>query len=368
MPQDPSLYGQRPAKKQKKDSTLSSSLTFASELSSLLANPSSSVSTSAGRARLSKPKEDLFSTRKRKDGPRDKKDEPNSSKIRIKDVRGTEEEKQDHARARKKMEEKARLYHAMKRGDYIAKDNEAAPLVDFDRKWAERHPYDPDADPNRYSSSGSDNESEDDGDDGDAGVEMIEFKDEFGRTRHGTRAEVRLMQRRAARSALGARELDDMAAKPKAPQHVIYGDTIQHQAFNLDAETEDKMAELAAKRDKEPTPPPDMHFDGHAEIRNKGTGFYHFSKDEDERVKQMGNLDKERENTEKVRREREEERQRRKKEVEERRKRLGEKRAEKLADNFLDGLAGEIGAKQSKSDLDEAATKIDEIKSRFIET
>ncbi|KAI1265321.1 hypothetical protein F5Y18DRAFT_386139 [Xylariaceae sp. FL1019] len=365
MPQDPNLYGQRPSKKQKKDNTLSSSLTFASELSSLLADPSSSVSTSAGRARPSKAKEDIFSTRKRKEGPRDAKDDPNSRKIIIKDVRGTEEEKQDHARAKRKMEEKARLYNAMKRGDYIAKDNEAAPLVDFDRKWAERHLDDPDANSNRYSSSGSDNESDDDGD---AGVEMVEFKDEFGRTRQGTRAEVRLIQRRAARSALGARELEDMAAKPKAPQHVIYGDTIQYQAFNIDAETQDKMAELAAKRDKEPTPPPDTHFDGHAEIRNKGTGFYHFSKDEDERVKEMGNLEKERENTERIRREREEERQRRKKEIEERRKRLGEKRAEKLADSFLDGLAGEIGAKQFKPDFDEASSSIDEPNHRVMET
>ena len=71
---------------------------------------------------------------------------------------GTEDDKTERARARRKMEEKARLYAAMKRGDYVPKEGDAAPLVDFDRKWAEKHPED---DPNRYSSSGTDDESDD---------------------------------------------------------------------------------------------------------------------------------------------------------------------------------------------------------------
>ncbi|KAK6957014.1 hypothetical protein Daesc_002299 [Daldinia eschscholtzii] len=366
MPQDPNLYGQRPAKRQKKEIPLSSSLDFASQLTSLLstsgsdpssasAAASSSSSTAAfGRARPSKNKDDIFSVKAKrkaaasadKDGGKD----GAAAKIQLKEVRGTEEEKQDLARARRKMEEKARLYAAMKRGDYIAKEGEAAPLVDFDRKWAERHPEDDDGN-NKYSSSGTDDEDSDEGG-GDEGAdqEIVEYKDEFGRTRRATRAEVARLERRQKRSALGALELEAMAAKPtKAPERLIFGDVIQSGAFNPEDETLNKMEDLAAKRDKSPTPPPDTHFDGKAEIRTKGVGFYQFSQDKEERDKEMQALEKERENTERVRREREEQKEKRRREIEERRKKIGARRAEKLAESFLHGLAGEMGKTSSSN-------------------
>ncbi|KAI0112477.1 hypothetical protein GGR51DRAFT_507207 [Nemania sp. FL0031] len=369
MPQDPNLYGQqRPAKKQKREIPLSSSLAFTSQLSSLISAPtaisslSGAGSSSSGRPRPSKTKNDIFSSVKAKrkpgtsnDSTTKPEDASNSSKIKLKHVHGTEEEKQDFARAKRKMEEKARLYAAMKRGDYIAKENEAAPLVDFDRKWAERHPEDDDHDyHNRYSSSGSDNESSDDDGGGDgggggAGSEIIEYTDEFGRTRTGTRASLHREQRRAARSALGASELAAMSALPPlpAPSNLIYGDAIQTAAFNPASSTLDAMAALAAKRDRSPTPPPDTHFDGRAEIRTKGTGFYQFSREEGDRAKEMAALGAERENTERVRRERGEERERRRREIEERRRKIGARRAEKMAENFLEGLAGEMGIASS---------------------
>ncbi|KAI0429612.1 hypothetical protein F5Y09DRAFT_309906 [Xylaria sp. FL1042] len=376
MPQDPNLYGQRPIKKQKREIPLSSSLAFTSQLSSLITAPSASTSSpstsqgggrSSGRPRPSKNKDDIFSSIKAKRKPvpsssssrSDTKEStstaPSSdSKIRLKHVHNTEEEKQEFARARRKMEEKARLYAAMKRGDYIPKENEAAPLVDFDRKWAERHPEDEDDEDedrrrrrrHRYSSSsGSDNESSDDG--GGSGTrgmaEMIEYQDEFGRTRTGTRAEVQRQRRRAARSALGAAELADMAAVPTArPANLIFGDAIQTEAFNPEGATLDAMASLAAKRDRTPTPPPDTHFDGRAEIRTKGTGFYQFSRDEETRRAEMESLMAERANTERVRGLREAEKEKRRREIEERRRKIGARRAGKLADNFLDGLAGEM--------------------------
>ncbi|GAP87024.1 hypothetical protein SAMD00023353_2501290 [Rosellinia necatrix] len=358
MPQDPNLYGQRPAKKQKREISLSNSLSFTSQLSSLISSPtvtpsssSGGVASSSGRPRPSKTKDDIFSSIKasrkpgqssRRENDRTTNPESSNSKIKLKHVHNTEEEKQDFARARRKMEEKARLYAAMKRGDYIAKENEAAPLVDFDRKWAERHPEDDD---NRYSSSGSDDEASDDGGGGTAGTEMVEYQDEFGRTRTGTRAEVQRLQRRAARSALGAVELEDMAAVPTVqPSRLIFGDAIQTGAFNPEAATVDAMAALAAKRDRAPTPPPDTHFDGDAEIRTKGTGFYRFSREEDRRAREMEDLAAERENTERVRRARAADRDRRRRDIEERRRKIGARRAEKLADSFLDGLAGEMGA------------------------
>ncbi|KAI1370028.1 hypothetical protein F5Y08DRAFT_8296 [Xylaria arbuscula] len=362
MPQDPNLYGQRLVKKQKREATLSSSLAFTSQLNSLISTPSAvgssgGGSSSSGRPRPSKTKDDIFSSIKAKRKPgqssssSQKEDHSsrtapsNDSKIRLKHVHNTEEEKQDFARARRKMEEKARLYAAMKRGDYIAKENEAAPLVDFDRKWAERHPEDDeDAANNRYSSSGEDNESSDD-DNTTRGAEpeLVEYQDEFGRTRTGTQAEVDRLRRRAARSALGAAELQDMAAVPTArPSNLIYGDAIQTAAFNPEDATLEAMETLAAKRDREPTPPPDTHFDGRAEIRTKGTGFYQFSRDEEKRKAEMASLEAERANTERIRKEREDGREKRRREIEERRRKIGARRAEKLADNFLDGLAGEM--------------------------
>ncbi|XDG05766.1 hypothetical protein ABKA04_005381 [Annulohypoxylon sp. FPYF3050] len=368
MPQDPNLYGQRPAKRQKKEIPLSSSLDFASQLTSLLSTSASapasgsSSTVAAGRARPSKNKDDIFSVKAkrkagsaatgdggRKDGKegRDREEggERDGAKLSLKEIRGTEDEKQDLARARRKMEEKARLYAAMKRGDYIAKEGETAPLVDFDRKWAEKHPED-DPDKADYSSSGTD-DSDDDSDDVAAvggKEELIEYKDEFGRTRRATRAEIQRLQRRRARIELGTRELEAMSAKPlSAPQNLIYGDVIQAAAFAPEEATYAKMEDLAAKRDKEPTPPPDTHFDGAAEIRTKGVGFYQFSKDEADRRREMEGLERERGNTERVRKEREEAREKRRREIEERRERIGKMRAEKMAESFLDGLAEKLG-------------------------
>ncbi|KAI1141568.1 hypothetical protein F5Y05DRAFT_423343 [Hypoxylon sp. FL0543] len=352
MPQDPNLYGQRPTKRQKKEIPLSSSLDFASQLTSLLSS-GSDPSAASGRPRPSK-KDDIFSVKAKRKAGHSTSDERAGSKdggskdagakLTLKDVRGTEEEKQDLARARRKMEEKARLYAAMKRGDYIAKEGEAAPLVDFDRKWAEKHPEDED----RSSSSGTDDDESDDDVDG-ASQELVEFKDEFGRTRRATRAEVQRLERRRQRSALGAAELESMAAKPtRAPERLIFGDVIQSAAFNPEDATLSKMEDLAARRDKEPTPPPDTHFDGNAEIRTKGVGFYQFSREEERRREEMAALARERENTERVRREREEAREKRRREIEERRKKIGAKRAEKLAENFLEELAGEIGTAGEK--------------------
>ncbi|RYO94189.1 hypothetical protein DL766_002726 [Monosporascus sp. MC13-8B] len=385
MPHDPHLYGQRPAKKQKKEIPLSSSLAFTSQLTSLLsASSSTPTSTSSGRARPSRQKDDIFSVKaKRKSPPKHHGDEEDATTapppaserpLRLRAPHGTEEEKQDFQRARRNMEEKARLYAAMKRGDYLARDNEAAPLVDFDRKWAESHPDGADGDPSRGgdSSSGSDNESSASEDGVAGGGELVEYKDEFGRTRTGTRAEVRRRQRRQARSRLGAAELEAMSARPAAaaaPDAVIHGDVIQSEAFDPEARDAARMADLAARRDRTPTPPPDAHFDGRAEIRTKGVGFYQFSAAEEDRRREMEALRAERESTERARGERESARERRRREIEERRRRIGRARAEKLADSFLDGLAGELGSsrgagggddgKQEKSD-DGAGSGIEE--------
>ncbi|KAH6610652.1 hypothetical protein Trco_000672 [Trichoderma cornu-damae] len=329
MPQDPNLYGQRPQKRHKRE-TLSSSLDFTAQLTSLMSNaaPQGSASTASGRPRPSKQsKDDIFrgasKSKRTGNGERD----AEAEKLVLKETAGTEEEAQELERARRKMESKARLYAAMKRGDYVPKDNEAAPLVDFDRKWAENVEGKDD-----YETSSSDGESGN----GSDSEQVIEYEDEFGRTRRGTRADKERMERRIRRGLLGAEELERMSARPSAPSNLIYGDAIQAMAFAPD--DPGKMEELARRRDRSATPPEMKHYDADHEIRTKGVGFYKFSKDEETRTQEMKSLQEERLRTEEQRRQREEQRAARRREIEQRRRHMGERRAKRQADSFLDGL------------------------------
>ncbi|KXH48661.1 hypothetical protein CSAL01_08883 [Colletotrichum salicis] len=351
-PQDPNLYGQPAAKKRKNDSSLGSSLDFTAQLTSLMSTP---AATSSARHRPSKARSSLFSG-KRRDGDSGSKHNKksadtaaaaaSSNKLNLKEPLGTEEETSNLARARRKMEEKARLYAAMKRGDYVPKENEAAPLIDFDRKWAESEDKKKKNNGGRdaaNSSSGSDDDDENDSDDGDGDDQdntIIEYEDEFGRLRRGTKADKERLERQRRRGLLGAEELERMSARPAAPAKLLYGDAIQTMAFN--PEDPDKMAELAKKRDRSATPPEARHYDADSEIRTKGTGFYKFSKDEETRQKEFQGLEEERVRTEEARREREEKKEARRKEIEQRRKEVEARRAKKMAENFLDGLAADM--------------------------
>ncbi|GAB1315798.1 Coiled-coil domain-containing protein 174 [Madurella fahalii] len=343
MPQDPHLYGQPPPKKQKKEMALSGSLAFTSQLSSLLASSSAgmpsgaSSSTTTGRARPSKSKTtDLASVkvkRSSKDGATNTNTDVvmDGKKLNLKSPLGTEESKAELEFARRKMESKARLYAAMQRGDYVGRE---IGLVDFDRKWAESQSQNNLDKPQSSSDSDSDSDTNVD-------TALIEYTDEFGRLRRGTRAEKMRMERRLARGAASAAELDRMSARPKAPETLIYGDAVQVEAFAARNGLE-AMEELARKRDRSPTPPETVHYQADREIRTKGVGFYKFSKEEAKREEEMKALEEERARTEASRKEREENMARRKKEIEERRKEIGERRAKKMAESFLDGLGRDL--------------------------
>lgn len=331
MPQDPDLYGQRPPKKQKRDGGSAGSLDFTAQMTALISNHPTSSSAAPRSRRRGEQKETVFrpsgkGTRKHHDEPR-----ANSGRgLRLKEGQATQEEVAELERSRRKMEEKARIYSALKRGDYVPKENEPTPLVDFDRKWAEAN----DGDARNDESSDS---AEDDGDDDD---EIIEFEDQYGRTRQGTRAEKDRMDRQRKRGLMGAEELERMSARPAAPQSLIYGDAIQTMAFNPD--DADKMEELARKRDRSQTPPDMKHYDADGEIRDKGVGFYKFSKDGETRRREMESLKEERQATEARHREREEKKAARQKEIQERRGTIEARRAKKMADSFLDVLAGDL--------------------------
>lgn len=332
---DASLYGiPRPSKKSSsKEISSSTSLAFTSQLSSLI---SASKSTSEPRPSRARPKkDDIFSVHNKGSKKRALKDlEPDMTQ-----KHSTSSEALDEAtwhRSKRKMEEKARLYAAMKRGD--VEDADEKHMVDFDRKWAETQ---------EKGSAESDTSSDDDYGPAEP-EEMVEYLDEFGRTRTGTRAEAAREQRRQ----MLVRE-DEDRARPAVPANIIYGDTVQSSAFNPDEPVAQQMAELAAKRDKSATPPPDLHFDATKEVRHKGVGFMQFSGDKEERRVQMENLERERKETERKRAERERRLKERRKEVDKRRREIAAKRAGKKADAFLEGLGMEMGGGSVEKEQEE---------------
>ena len=239
------------------------------------------------------------------------------------------------------MDEKARLYDAMKRGEYVPTegrmDKEAEGLVDFDRKWAEGGEGDD-------SAASSTDEEERDGrranveeDEEEGAEEMVEYVDEFGRQRLTTKTAYAKLQKQNLAATHATASLASFSARPSRPENLIQGDTIQTSAFNPSAPATLLMETLARKRDRSLTPPEETHYDASTEVRSKGVGFYQFSKDAEGRKREMEALEREREGTERGRKEegKGEERRRR---VQERRRVVGEVRGRKLAERFLGGL------------------------------
>lgn len=321
-----SLYGTKKPSKVKEISS-ATSLAFSSNLASLIS--SSSKAPATGRARPSKSKSDLFTAHNKNVRKRAAADlDDGEQKHKTRDDLGGVDSAILH-RSKRKMEEKARLYNAMKRGEYIGRDDYS--LVDFDRKWAEREEQGGDKDEEASQGSEDDNDS-------DEAEELVEYEDEFGRTRKGTKVEAAREKRRRRIQANAVEEEERLSARPKPPTNIIYGDAVQTDAFNPDNVIADRMAELAKKRDKSLTPPPDTHYDASAEVRTKGTGFYAFSQDKEGRQQEMDALEKERVKTERVRKEREDKKEQRKREIEERRRLIAEQRSKAQAEKFLQGL------------------------------
>lgn len=292
-----SLYGiKKPTKTKGKEISSSNSLSFSSNLASLISNSNSKAKHNSNQ-RSGKDKSDLFTAHHKNAKKRAAKDleDENGQRHQTKDDLGVVSSSEIH-RSKRKMEEKVRLYNAMKRGEYVRRDDgyDDRGLVDFDRKWAEKQHE-------KESSNESDASSEENSDDNDGSNDLIEFTDEFGRLRKGTKKQARQEERRRRIQAIAKEEAAEFAAHPQAPTNIIYGDAIQHQAFNPDRTIAEQMTELAKKRDRDATPPPDTHFDATAEVRTKGTGFYSFSHDAKERKREMEDLENARNETERIR-------------------------------------------------------------------
>lgn len=327
----------------------SSALALSSELARLVADGS----TQSRKRPAQSSKSDLFGKGSKNKGvsqraAKDIADGISARKTTSKDIGYLDDAQLE--RARKKMEEKTRLYNAMKRGDYVpptkklkggwagAEEERAGALIDFDRKWAERKSErDRGSDSEEGSSSDEDDRLSDRSDD----EEMVDHEDEFGRTKKMTKRELRKLEREEGRGrridGAGGYDSDEEDVRKRRidPTKVIYGDVIQTAAFDRDAfEMRQKQREEEEREEQ------NVHYDATKEVRTKGVGFYQFSQDNDARKKEMDALADMREKTLRERKEKENKKEERRKEVERRREELKRRRqgkeGERWLQNFLD--------------------------------
>ncbi|OKL62853.1 hypothetical protein UA08_01721 [Talaromyces atroroseus] len=363
----PSLYGIQRTKQgpSQKDITSSSTLAFTSHLSSLIskdASASSSIASKSrtdrggsytfarGRARPSKSaKPDIFSVHNKGALKRAAADDAAGDSHDVLQVHQRSDtlghvDAATIERSKRRMAEKADLYENLRKGHHLAdgdssdedesrddhvsrmRRKERNALVDFDRKWAE----------DKEQEEGDDIDEDDEDDDDDGTGSLVDYEDEFGRTRRGTRAEAAQAARikRQSEAAMTKEEY----SRPARPSNLIYGEAIQTQAFNPDAAIASQMKYLASKRDRSVTPPESKHYDAEAEVRTRGTGFYKFSQDAKTREQEMKDLLNVRRETEREREERGRRKAERERLKQERRAKIRELRGKRQAEKFLDGL------------------------------
>ncbi|KAI9374684.1 hypothetical protein BJX61DRAFT_532230 [Aspergillus egyptiacus] len=354
------LYGRPKAPKQQSTSTTpsSSTLAFTTTLSNLISADNAN-SSRHGRPRPSKTtKSDLFARPNKgaqKRAAADLNDSHNNAALQQAHQSSAEIGTVDAAtlhRSKRRMEEKTRLYEDLKRGEYLAAGSESddedssdaylarlrrkekEALVDFDRKWADEQQQQEEG-VNASDDSSSEKEADDN-------ASIISYEDELGRTRRGTRKEAsRAAREKAALASRSTSEPANERWRPSRPENLIYGATVQTEAFRPPEVVAEQMEYLAKRRDRSMTPE-EVHYDAEGEVRNRGMGFYAFSKDEEVRRRQMEELMSARAETERERQEKVERRNRRERAREERRREVDKLRAKRRAEMFLSGL-GDVG-------------------------
>jgi len=229
------------------------------------------------------------------------------------------------------MREKARLYAAMQRGEVEIEGAEEKYAVDFDQKWAQRRNGGGESG-SEHEGDTSDSDGENEANDGavkarDDEEERVEYTDQFGRARTGTRLDALRAETAISRPQGSSHTNLHDPSSLAPPTNVIRGDTIQTHAWAPSAPIQDAMDFLARKRDRSLTPPDEEHFDSRREMRNHGTGFFRFSGDAEARKREMEGLEAERRETERVRKE----------------------RAGRKADDYLEELGKEMGGDLANS-------------------
>ncbi|KAK8849650.1 hypothetical protein IAR55_004985 [Kwoniella newhampshirensis] len=272
----------------------------------------------------------------------------------------TEEQRREILKA------KARKYEQLKKGDYsgLTEKEMAEAVIDFDRKLEEEYYSDGSSDEDESARPARSRWSDYEGDDDEEDLTKVEYVDEMGRTRVGTRKEAREAE------ALKAK---DRPMMPSGEQNSAYAEVLQSKVIHGDQAFfpvyEPDADAIKAKYRQAEEEARAHHYDASKEVRVKGAGQYQFSLDEEKRAEQMAALDAQRSETEKARAETAQRRgmsaaqEAKKRKMDERKamieaKRVkllgGEKEVERLraerrakeADEFLQGLESELG--QSK--------------------
>ncbi len=114
---------------------------------------------------------------------------------------------------------------------------------------------------------------------------MVEIVDEFGRTRVVSKSKVAYYK--------GEEYSKENSTLVEKPVELIHGDVIQSESFDID-----KFKEPAKEIiDRDHNQDLEQHYDPNWEIRNRGVGFYAFSQNKEEYMKQMESLQNIREET-----------------------------------------------------------------------
>ncbi|ORX37755.1 ribosomal protein L24e-domain-containing protein [Kockovaella imperatae] len=186
------------------------------------------------------------------------------------------------------LKQKARQYESMMHGDLSGlSDKQLEEMtVDFDRK---RRDFSADEDD---ASDDTDGSASDEGD----ALDRIEYEDELGRTRLGTRKEA-LAAERARRKLESSDDPPQVESAFSEVQrsNVFYGDQNVFPVYEPDADAIRAKYKAAEEESRA------HHYDSTKEVRAKGAGQYQFALDEDERAEQMAALKAQREETEAAR-------------------------------------------------------------------
>lgn len=194
---------------------------------------------------------------------------------------------QQHEKIRTALERKAKLYDLLQKGKTAGLSDERIQdsLIDWDRKEAQRlvdgsdeekeagGDFSADQDVNRRNSITDDS--------------MVEYQDEFGRTRSIRKSEMpRYVQREQQREQENS--IDE--------KMVTYGPSTSFPVYKPDPSQ--RIREMANKEGVGSYKRSAVdHFDSRQEKRYRGAGFFQFSQDEQIRQRQMNELRNERETT-----------------------------------------------------------------------
>lgn len=218
--------------------------------SAFRSQPSSSATTKPNKSPLSSGSGS--SSSKRKSRPSSEDTAPSSSQLDT---------------IRRNLERKARIYAQLQAGKYagIPTDQLQQGSIDWDRKLAEA--------PHCASSSDDDDNSAPVEAHGYGQEEMVEYVDEFGRTRTAPLSEV---PRELLPASLGGDKEDE----EEEVDNAVYGPATNFPVYDPALHRREK-----AQRDVKPA-----HFSAGFENRHRGAAFYRFSEHEPERQQQMRQL------------------------------------------------------------------------------